>query len=60
MLYEAANLANERPIGLNKTPSADGTYKVLTPNFLLMGRSLNAVLDISNVGDGMKKATLKF
>ena len=55
-MYEAANFTNEIPIGLNKTPSADGTDKVLTTNFLLMGRSLSAVLDISNVGDGMKKA----
>ena len=41
ILYECANLCNERPIGVNKSPRADGSFEVLTPNCLLMGRSLN-------------------
>ena len=54
--FEIANLCNERPIGINKSPSADGTYRILTPNCLLMGRSSNAVPDDSNLGEHLKKA----
>ena len=50
ILYEAANLANERPIGLVKSPTADGSFKVITPNTLLLGRSLNKVPDDINLG----------
>ena len=56
MLFEAANLSNERPIGIHKTPKADGTFKVLTPNCLLMGRSLNSVPDDSELASHMKKS----
>ena len=30
VLFEAANLANERPIGVNRRPNVDGTFKVIT------------------------------
>ena len=50
ILYEAANLSNERPIGLVKSPTADGSFKVITPNTLLLGRSLNKVPDDVNLG----------
>ena len=56
VLFEAANLSNERPIGINKTPKVDGTFKVLTPNCLLMGRSLNAVPDDTELASRMKKS----
>ena len=49
-MYEAANLANERPIGLVKSPTADGSFKVITPNTMLLGRSLNKVPDDINLG----------
>ena len=52
--FDAANLCNERPIGVHKTPKADGTFKVLTPNCLILGRSLNAVPDDSNLGLHLK------
>ena len=39
VLFEVANLSNDRPIGVNRSPEADGTYHVLTPNCLLQGRS---------------------
>jgi len=55
-LFEVANLCNERPIGVNKSPLADGTYKVLTPNCLLIGRSVNSVPDDSDMTANMKKA----
>ena len=54
-LFEIADLCNERPIGLNRTPEADGNFKVLTPNCLLMGRSVNVAPDASNLPDLMKK-----
>ena len=53
-LYEAANLCNERPLGINKTPNADGSYAVLTPNCLIMGRSLAAVPDDAKLSDQIK------
>ena len=44
ILMEAANICNERPLGLSR-PRADGTYNVLTPNSLLLGRSVNGLPD---------------
>ena len=41
---EVANICNERPIGLSK-PREDGSYTVLTPNQLLLGRSCNVLPD---------------
>ena len=41
VLYEAANLLNERPIGRHPTSPEDGTY--LSPNDLLLGRSTNKI-----------------
>ena len=54
-LFEAADLCNQRPIGLNKVPEADGTFKVLTPNCLLMGRATSAAPDDSDLSHHMKK-----
>ena len=42
---EAANMVNERPLGT--MPSDDSVIKFLTPNSLLLGRSLS-----SSIGDG--------
>ena len=44
ILMEVANICNERPIGLSK-PREDGTYNVITPNQLLLGRSTNILPD---------------
>ena len=38
ILMEASNICNKRPIGLSK-PREDGSYVLITPNQLLMGRS---------------------
>ena len=38
-LYEAANITNCRPISVTKTIPADGSYSILTPNDLILGRS---------------------
>ena len=38
--YEIANICNERPLGLSK-PREDGSYVLITPNQLLLGRSSN-------------------
>ena len=54
-LFEVADLCNQRPIGLNKVPEADGKFKVLTPNCLLMGRTSSAVPNDSAIPMHMKK-----
>ena len=41
---EVANTCNERPVGLSK-PREDGTYSIITPNQLLLGRSINVLPD---------------
>ena len=55
MLFESANLANEKPIGVIKMPNFDGTFKVITPNCLLMGRSTNCVPDDEELALHLKK-----
>ena len=56
VLFEVANLSNERPLGVVKTPRADGTFGVLTPNNLLLGRSTNQVPDDSGLAVRMKRS----
>jgi hypothetical protein len=41
VMYESANIVNERPIGTTPTSVEDGTY--LCPNDLMLGRSSNKV-----------------
>lgn len=48
ILMEIANICNERPIGLSK-PREDGSYVLITPNQLLMGRSNSILPDDSNL-----------
>ena len=55
VLFEAANLYNERHIGMHKVPNADGTFQVLTPNSSLIGRSLNKVPDDSHLATHLRK-----
>ena len=40
VLFEAANLCYERMLGVYKEVPGDGTYFLLTSNFLLMGISI--------------------
>ena len=56
VLFEAANLANERPIRVVKTPDAEANFKVLTPNCLLLGRSSISVPDDVNLATHLKKS----
>ena len=56
VLFECANLVNERPLGVLKTPREDGTFKVLTPNSLLIGRSLGTVPDDISLRSHLKKS----
>ena len=56
VLFEAANLTNERPIGVNRTPNSDGSFTVITPNSLLLGRSLNSVPDDAELAAHLKKS----
>ena len=43
--FEAANICNERPLGLNLKPRDDGCYTLITPNELMIGRLGNKVPD---------------
>ena len=56
VLFEIANLSNERPIGIIKKPSADGSFRILTPNRLIMGRSTNSVPDDVQLSSHMKRS----
>ena len=49
---EISNICNERPNGVSK-PRADGTYCVLTPNHLLLGRSSNVLPDDTQLSDDL-------
>ena len=52
IFFETANICNERPIGLAK-PRSDGSYEVLTPNHLLLGRSSNILPDDAELSDDL-------
>ena len=52
ILFEIANICNELPIGLSK-PRSDGSYSLITPNQLLLGRSLNILPDDSDIAAKM-------
>lgn len=52
---EIGNICNERPISLSK-PRADGTYVLITPNQLLMGRSSNILPDDSQMVESLPMA----
>ena len=43
--FEVANICNERPLGVNLKPREDGSYSLITPNDLMIGRSGNKVPD---------------
>ena len=51
-LMEIANICNERPIGLSK-PREDGTYDIITPNHLMLGRSSNILPDDSELASNL-------
>ena len=52
ILMEICNICNERPIGLSK-PREDGSYTVLTPNHLLLGRSGNVLPDDAELAEDL-------
>ena len=52
ILFETANICNERPLGLSK-PREDGTYDLITPNSLLLGRSQNILPDDAGLADSL-------
>ena len=56
VLFEAANLSNERPVGIIKKPAEDGSYQVLTPNCLIMGRATNAAIDDMGLTSNLKSS----
>ena len=50
ILFECANICNERPIGMSK-PREDGSYSLITPNQLIHGRSINDLPDDVELAD---------
>ena len=54
-LFEIADICNNRPISVNRTPDSDGIYKILTPNYLLMGRAIGTVPNDEVIVREMKK-----
>ena len=52
VMMEIANICNERPIGVSK-PRADGSYAIITPNHLLLGRSRNILPDDTPIVENM-------
>ena len=50
--FEIANICNERPLGLSK-PREDGSYVLITPNQLLMGRSRNLLPDDTGIAESL-------
>ena len=52
ILMEVANICNERPIG-SAEPRSDGTYALITPNQLLLGRSSNILPDDTEIVEGL-------
>ena len=56
ILFEIADICNERPITAAK-PREDGSYCLVTPNQLLMGRSINKLPDDVEVADNLPMAS---
>ena len=52
ILMESASIANERPLALG-SPREDGTYPIITPNTLLIGRSNVAPPDNVELGESL-------
>ena len=56
ILFECANICNERPISMTK-PREDGTYSLITPNQLLLGRSMQGLPDDAQLADDLPIAS---
>ena len=56
VLFETASICNERPICLTK-PREDGSYDLITPNNLLIGRSCNVLPDDATVVEDLPIAS---
>ena len=54
-LFEISNICNERPITISK-PREDGSYSLVTPNQLLLGRSCNQLPDDSDYTESLPVA----
>ena len=52
ILMETANICNERPLGIS-SPRDDGSYNILTPNSLLIGRSINVLPDDAELSNDL-------
>ena len=56
ILFECANICNERPMGLSK-PREDGSYSLITPNQLIHGRSPHGLPDDVELADQLPVAS---
>ena len=50
VFFEIGNICNERPIG-SAAPRDDGSYALITPNQLLLGRSVNILPDDTRMAE---------
>ena len=55
-LMEAADMSNDRLISVHKRIPADGSYRILTPNCLLLGRAANKPAQDDGNEDFRKKS----
>ena len=55
-LMEAADMSNNRLISVHKRIPADGSYQILTPNCLLLGRATNKLAQDDSNEDFCKKS----
>ena len=52
MAQALGDICNERPIGVSK-PRSDGSYSLITPNQLLLGRSMNILPDDAEIVENL-------
>ena len=50
--FKISNICNERPLGLSK-PREDGSYELITPNQLLLGRNANVFPDDRSLANSL-------
>ena len=55
-LYEAAHISNCRPMSVQKKVPADGSYSILTPNNLILGRSTGKPAEDDGIVDNSSKS----
>jgi len=57
-LRSCDSINNSRPISILKTPSFDGSYVIVTPNDLMLGRNSRNILIDDELVDGLKDSII--